>query len=480
MELLLNSFGMVGDAVKGDRLSAAELAAAAHAGAGRLASLGAGPDHPVIISHGGTPRFFADLFAVWTAGAAAACINPGTTISETERLIDFLRPAAILVDGDGEGSISGCPVVDLSGSVQTDAPVLAPSALDDDALILFTSGTTGEPKGIALSFRAVLARVALNAAHIGRRDLSAALCVLPTHFGHGLIGNCLTPLLSGCNLVLAPGNDLKSVAQFGQILDDNAITFMSSVPAFWKLALKVAKPPGRESLRRVHIGSAPLSADLWRSVRDWSGANEVVNMYGLTETANWVGGASCACHEPEDGLIGAAWGGRMAVRQDGGVIANEGEGELIVQTPSLMKGYLRRPDLTAQILENGWLRTGDIGRIGPDGTARLAGRQKYEINRAGIKVHPEDIDILLERHPDVSEACAFAVQDSISGEVVGVAVVPRNDTNFDLQALREWTGQHLVSEKVPVKWYVVPEIKKNDRGKINRDTIANACAGLQQ
>lgn len=465
----------VTDAVSGRKLSGEEMIAAAYTGAARLAALGARPGRTVVIRHGGTPRFFADLFAVWTSGAAAACINPTTTESELDRIVEFLSPVAVLVDGSGEGSISGCPVIDLANSGNEISVPCTPSALDDDALILFTSGTTGEPKGVVLTFRALLARATLNRAHIGAADLESTLCVLPTHFGHGLIGNCLTPLFAGTNLVLAPGGDLKSIARLGDILGQFGVTFMSSVPAFWKIALKAVKPPRDSRLRRIHIGSAPLSADLWNGIASWSGIRNVVNMYGLTEAANWIAGASSADFHPQDGLIGCVWGGSAAVRDDDGRLHDNGEGEILVQTPALMKGYLKRDDLTASALSNGWLVTGDIGRIESDGTIRLTGRRKYEINRAGLKVHPEDIDILLERHPDVIEACAFGTPDPVIGETVGVAVVLKPGAMIDTKMLRAWTAERLVAEKVPVTWYVVAEIPKNDRGKINRDQVAKAC-----
>jgi len=475
MHLLLNSASTITDAMSGRRYFGVEISAAARSGAAKLALLGARPGSSVLLYHGGSPRFFIDLFAIWRTGASAACINPATTRSELERIVDFLSPVAVLVDGNGAGAVAGCPVVDLATAKGEDEPAAIPRHLDDDALVLFTSGTTGEPKGVVLSFRSLLARVSLNRAYIGDANLHTTLCVLPTHFGHGLIGNCLTPLFGGADLVLAPGGDLKSVARLGDVIDAFGVTFMSSVPAFWKLALKAAKPPREGRLRRLHIGSAPLSADLWRAVINWSGTRDVVNMYGLTEAANWVAGASAADVEAQDGLIGRVWGGSASIRDEHGRLEAGGEGELVVQTPSLMKGYLKRQDLTAAALRDGWLTTGDVGRIDADGTIRLTGRRKYEINRAGLKVYPEDIDILLERHPDVSEACAFAMSDPITGEAVGVALVLKEGSASSIQALRAWTVERLVAEKVPTSWYIVSEIPKSDRGKINRDRVARIC-----
>ena len=165
----------------------------------------------------------------------------------------------------------------------------------------------------------------------------------------------------------------------------------------------------------------------------------------------------------------------MAVRTAAGGIASTGAGELLVQSPSLLKEYYRMPAETAAALENGWFRTGDHGRIEADGTAFLTGRIKYEINRGGLKVQPEDIDLLLERHAAVAEACAFAVPDKVEGETIGVAVRLVDGAEFDSRALRRWCAERLSTEKVPVKWFRIEAMPRTDRGKLNRDAVARLC-----
>lgn len=460
----------------GDRLRA-EIARRASV----MRRFGAGRGRCVIIHRGARPAFFADLFAAWRLGACVACTHPGLSDDELGIIVDFISPAVVLVGDDFAGDARlPVPVVDAGTELPGADPGTLPpgdATLDDPALILFTSGTTGTPKGVVHSYRSLLARAALNRAHIGDAVLARTLCVLPPHFGHGLIGNCLTPLLAGQHLFLAPGIDVRQAARLGDILGDHAISFMSSVPALWRLALRVARPPAEQTLRQVNVGSAPLSADLWKSIISWAGTRNVLNMYGITETANWLAGASGADHEPEDGLIGRMWGGSMGVRADDGTIRRQGEGEIVVQSPSLMQGYYRLPELTAEVLRGGWFHTGDTGSIDATGTARLTGRIKHEINRAGIKIHPEDVDLLLERHPAVGESCTFGMPDEISGEIVAVAVRLRDDVRVSVDELRTWCRARLRREAVPEKWYIVEEIPKTDRGKVNRRHVMEHCAG---
>jgi len=479
MIVSFDRLGSLSDLVHGAQWSGAEIASAAKQRAAALREAGVGAGDKVLIVQAGSGNFFADLFAVWGAGATAAVLNSALTSEEFHNIESHLKPVVALVDGDGVGALEGSTTAVWNFS-RNQTPDLGRSrgredaTLDDAALILFTSGTTGVPKGVVHTFRSLLARISLNHAHIGVADIATTLCTLPVHFGHGLIGNCLTALLHGGHLILDQGTDIRAVGKLGERIDEHGVSFMSSVPALWRLALKFSKPPTRGTLRRIHVGSAPMSADLWGQIIEWSSTENVLNMYGITETANWIGGASAAEFEPKDGLIGRLWGGNAAVLTEDGSFKDQGEGELVIQTPSIMSSYYELPEKTAESFIDGWFRTGDLGRI-EDGVIVLTGRKKNEINRAGVKVQPEDIDILLERHPAVIEACAFGIPDRLSGETVCVALAI--EPQQDLKQIKEWCAERLVREKLPEKWFVLDEIPKTDRGKLQRDHVAAVCLG---
>jgi thioesterase domain-containing protein len=318
-----------------------------------------------------------------------------------------------------------------------------------------------------LSFRAIRARIEGNLNAIGRDVLRRSLVTLPTHFGHGLIGNALTPLAAGGRIVLPPSVGLAE--NLGRVIDSYEISFMSSVPAIWQRAIRQPRPV-LQTLRRIHIGSAPLKTALWSDVASWSGA-EVVNCYGLTETANWVAGASSRLDGIGQGLMGKPWGVRVAVKDDNGLVSDTGEGEILLGSPAAMSGYLDRPELTAAVLHDGWFHTGDRGRVDAQGSIWLTGRIKEEINRAGFKVQPSEIDLLLESHPRIAEACVFGIADPVSEEIVAAAIRPEPGEELVQQELVDWCRERLRREAIPERWFFVGAIPRNERGKVSRAAV---------
>lgn len=473
----LNRLGSITDLVAGTRWDGARLKSEVLDRAAFLEAEGIKPGDPVLITHGGTAYFFADLLALWQLGAVAACLNPALTKNELETIAHFVEPKACL-RGPGERTrgLEGVLEFDLAGKKgNPDHFKPRPVKPEDPALILFTSGTTGNPKGVVHSFGSLTNRLENNWKHLPKETLGSTLCVLPTHFGHGLIGNCLTPLFKGADLHLYPRPGIAGAAGLGQVIAENAITFLSSVPSFWKVVLKTSKPPETQSLKQISVGSAPLTSGLWRAIQEWAGIANVVNMYGITETANWAAGYSAAGGKIEDGIVGRMWGGEAAVLAEDGSFQPNGEGEILLKTPSLMAGYFKREDLTKEVLQNGWYKTGDWGTVSKDGQIRLKGRTKTEINKAGIKILPEEIDMLLEKNPEIAEACAFAIPDPISGETVAAAISLKVGASLDIPGVRAWCRERIRPDAVPEKWFFIPEIPKTDRGKINRAMVREFC-----
>ena len=439
-------------------LSGPHLLDAARAEAATLAAMGIPHGGRVVIGHADPLDFLVSLFAAWQAGLVAVGVNPKLSALEQDNVIAASGAAAWL--GEQRTTLPQVTAVEVEPT---------PLGPDEPALILMTSGTTGRPKGIALSQAALLARIMHNLTAIPELPLPT-LCVLPVFFGHGLIGNVLTPLLAGSTVHLWPGPDATELRGLGAYLDTHRIGFMSSVPSFWKLALRFANPPARP-LVRVHVGSSPLSREHWEDIARFAGTRNVHNMFGMTETANWIAGGALDEPQAGAGYVGKAWGGELAVLGDAGSITQAGRGEVLVRSPSIMLGYWQRPDLDAEAFVDGWFRTGDIGELDGDGRVTLVGRIKTEINRGGIKVQAEEIDLLLERHPDIAEACAFGLPDPIAGELVAAAIVLKPGRNFEPEAIKAWCRSMARPDAVPSKLFILDAIPRNERGKLVRADI---------
>jgi len=464
------------DVRSGNRWSRDEIWQAIASRAATIVSSGVTRGDTVVVGQPDGAQFILDVFAAWTAGAVAVAVNPKLTPDEQARVLASTGARLWLGPVACETPLR---IAEPGHDAPADLALLSGRALglDVPALMLMTSGTTGTPKGVVHSLRSLAARLALNIDAIGRADLARTLNVLPAFFGHGLIGNCLTPLAAGGALHVWTGPDITEIRGFADLLDREDITFMSSVPSFWKIAMRMSARP-QKPLARVHVGSAPLSLELWTEISRWTGANRVFNMYGMTETANWIGGASLEDPAAGDGLVGHAWGGCFSVLGDDGEVRQRGSGEVVLNSPSIMLGFHGLADKTAEVFHGSWFRTGDIGEIDTDGRLFLVGRIKNEINRGGIKVPAEEIDMLLERHPDIVEACAFGLPDPVSGEAVAVAIVMRTDAQATDEAIKQWCRTRIRAEAVPSQLFRLDEIPRNERGKIVRGVVREAALAV--
>lgn len=448
------------------------------------------PGNRVLIHFGNNLEFFAELLATWQVGACAIPVDARLTAFEVEKLAQAAKAQFSVIDDatpetirDTVSDVHVRHTLNLQPAPKADRP---PSRLrlDDDALILFTSGSTGEPKGVVHTHRSLLARWTTLRQSLHLDAYARTLCVLPTHFGHGLICNCLYPWLNGRSLFIAPPFQAELIMRLGKMIDEHGITFMSSVPSVWNLALKTAAAPAAGQLRRVHVGSAPLSANVWTQIQEWTGTKDVFNAYGITETGSWTAGTTGEAVVPESGLVGQPWGAEVKITTSDGDGLSEltapacepgTPGMVWLHTPALMKGYFQRPDLTNAAIHHGWFMTGDIGFIDDRGRLFLKGRERDEINKGGMKVFPADVDEIVEQFRATTDVCTFGFEDAFYGENVGIAVVLEDEGTETLKKLHAWVQSHLAENKHPVRWYVLKEIPRTSRGKINRDNVREVC-----
>lgn len=453
------------------------------------------PGDTVLLHYGNRIEFFIDIAACWLAGACAAPVDPRLSAFEVEALVGAVKPRLSVWDRNVDSTLAqkltalGTQPVDHASLAAENATLRFGGAfprMDDSALMLFTSGTTGQPKAVVHTHRSLRARLSHQRNDLGLAPYRRTLCALPTNFAWGLVGNSLFPWLTGQSLFIVPAFRPDIMLRLGVLCDEQEITCLPSVPSMWKTVLRTSAPPRRQTLRLVPSGTGPLPLALWHDVQKWSGIDAVANIYGLTE-CGWIAGHNAAEAAPLEGSVGKPYGSVLRILP-AGTTSDEiafaepcppGQtGHVWTQTPALMRGYAGRDDLTAQVITRGWFMTGDLGVFDDSGALVLKGRDKDMINVAGVKVYPADLDTLLGRNEAVADACAFGVQDALQGEQVGVAVVLHETHRDRFNELYEWTRQHLAQYQLPKAWYIVADIPRTARGKLSRTQIADLCAKL--
>jgi acyl-CoA synthetase (AMP-forming)/AMP-acid ligase II len=484
--------GALHEPLSGRRWSSEEVQQLVLRRATRLFDLGVRRGQRVFVHYGNTAEFFVDVLSLWTLGACAVPVDPRFTAYEMDHLARAVAPSHSIWDGavasDASDVFAALDVrlVDAKDCGERIDPAIVRTGLpmlDDDALLLFTSGTTGKPKGVVHTHRSLRARWNHQHEHLGSAPFARTLCPVATHFAWGLIGNCLFTLLTGQELFLVPAFRQDVLLRLGALCDEHKITCLVSVPMMWRVALKLVAPPKAGSLQRVTCGTSPLSPALWREVQRWSGANEVLNVYGITETG-WLAGAALGQLVGDEPLVGTPWGAVIRILEGGQgtdpdqlrICAPGESGYVWAQTAALMKGYFGQDELTRQVVRQGWFCTGDLGYRDERGLLYLRGRDKEQINIGGSKVYPADIDAAAEHIDFVRDVCAFAVDDPLQGEDVAIAVVLREGSEATLAALYRKMAERLAPHQMPRRWYQIEEIVRTARGKLNRSEVAKQCA----
>jgi acyl-CoA synthetase (AMP-forming)/AMP-acid ligase II len=226
-----------------------------------------------------------------------------------------------------------------------------------------------------------------------------------------------------------------------------------------------------------------LARDLWQRIGGWAHGAEVINTYGISETASWLAGSLGIC-EPRDGLIGHGWGSELRIGRQAdtcptfaGACPNGETGYVWTQTAKLMKGYFHRDDLTDAVISGGWFFTGDMGFIDESGRLVLAGRAIDEINKGGLKIQPQDVENAAEGYRFISDVCAFAVADEFYGQNVALAFVMTDTNQQSLGEFHQWMEGRLSRHKMPAVWYRLEALPRTARGKIQRKAVAELCDG---
>jgi acyl-CoA synthetase (AMP-forming)/AMP-acid ligase II len=335
--------------------------------------------------------------------------------------------------------------------------------------IIFTSGTTGAPKGAMMGHAASIRAFWAWTDVIGLRETDRYLIVNPFFHAFGLKAGILACLLRGAAMVPHPVFDVPSVVQR---IEEERITMLPGPPAIYQTILNDPDLAGRElsSLRLAVTGAAPVPVEMLERMRTDLGFETVVTGYGLTEAHGIV---TMNRHDDPPELISSSDGRAIegvevvTVDRDGTPTPPGDPGEIWVRGYNVMLGYIGDPDATAAAIdEDGWLHTGDIGVLDADGNLKITDRLKDMFITGGFNVYPAEVEAILGRHPDVAQVAVVGVPDERMGEVCAAFVVPRAGATLDPDAAVAWSREHMANYKVPRRVEVVDALPMNASNKV--------------
>lgn len=455
---------------------------------GALIARGVTPGDRVAVVAGNNRLFVAAYLGVLGVGGVAVPLNPLSPPPELERELAIVGARLVVVDdtsrpASGEEAatrLSDIDVVPIGDLVGGEPAALVERADDDLAVLLFTSGTAGLPRAAMLSHGNLRANIdqmraatASDTADTGAGPLTAddvSLAVIPLFHILGLNAVLGLMLTVGGSVVLVERFDPPAALA---LLAEHKITVVSGVPTMWRAWADLPSTGADDaklmaSVRLGVSGAAPLDPDLRRAIAARY-AIVLAEGYGLTEASPVV--TSGVGHGAPDGSIGLPLPGLLVRLIDRfGEDALVGDpGEVWVKGPNVFGGYWDDPDATRTALtDDGWLRTGDLAVVDDDGFLRLVDRAKDLIIVSGFNVVPAEVEAVLVRHPDVSEAAVVSVPHPHTGEAVKAFVVPVEGASIDERSLIDYASRHLARYKSPSIITFVDELPHGLTGKVLR------------
>lgn len=452
----------------------------------------------VALRSGSNAEFVVGLLAASRADLVVAPLDPALPVTEQRARSEAVGARAVLVDHleDGAAASEGvpwweiavnvgpsdtAPTVGLNVTAAPERDVSTPQGLrDDDAMIMFTGGTTGVPKMVPWTRHNIAGSVAAIIAGYGLGERDSTVAVMPLYHGHGLLAALLATLASGGS-VLLPAGGRFSAHTFWDDVEAVRATWYTAVPTIHQILLERARteqPAGTPALRFIRSCSAPLTAETAQALLDTFCA-PVVCAFGMTEATHQVattavegaGNSENPCATP--GLVGRSTGPEIRiVGPDGQPLPAGAVGEVWLRGPTVVRGYLGDPSITDANFTQGWLHTGDLGTKAAAGDLIIRGRIKELINRGGEKISPERVEAVLAGHPDVLEVAVFGRPDTLYGETVAAVIVPRGSAAPTADELTSFCRERLAPFEVPAGFQQAAELPHTAKGSLDRRAVA--------
>jgi long-chain acyl-CoA synthetase len=436
-------------------------------------------DRVAILCHN-CPHYVAAYFGIIRAGAIVLPLNNLLTHEELNLILSDAGARLCFFDSDCSGTVEKLRKMDDRAFVSLTEAAATPSATTSFAkndpngvsTILYTSGTTGRPKGALLTHRNILtdALAAASTIDISHRDRFVVFLPLFHSFTYTVC--VVIPILYGMTISLLP-----SVRPFSRVVKSiilDRVTILVAIPTVYKILAEKKIPFFVKLLLNLRLcisGAAPLPV---RVIHDFERVFKVPlrEGYGLTEASPVV--ALNRMHQAKPGTVGLPLPGLEVkiVDENGNSLSNGTPGELIVKGPIVMKGYLNRPDDTAKTLRDGWLFTGDIASLDDEGYVKIIDRKKDMIIIDGLNVYPYEVEEVLYRHPAVQD-CAMigVVYGEEEKELPIMYVVLKEGLRTTPRDLRDFLSGHVAHYKIPRRFIFTEELPRNATGKIMKKEL---------
>jgi long-chain acyl-CoA synthetase len=417
-------------------------------------------------------KYVSTLLAIWKAGKTAVPLNYLLPPADLGFIIKDSGMAGLVSSQFFNQAIAGLKplfgdrgvllMADAPDFLESNSSLAASVSPKDPALYLYTSGTTGRPKGVILTHDNLLANVesCQQAGEFDDRD--AFLCLLPFFHTYAITGTLLLPLLSGSRMVLV---DRFQPAKVLGLIQEHHISVFLAIPSMYRVLSATEGNIDVSSVRFPISGGEPLPVAIAEAFEKRFNV-PIYEGYGQTEAAPVV-----TLNTPGNrklGTIGRALPGvEVAIWDDHKRILPPGEtGEIMVRGRNVMQGYHHLPEETDKTITNDWLHTGDLGMLDDDGFVSITGRKKDLIISAGENIYPREIEEALSHHPKVKEVAVIGVADEVRGEVPKAFVIARDGEHLEEKELRSFCREHLANYKIPKHFEIVPDLPRTPTGKI--------------
>ncbi len=422
------------------------------------------------------PPFVAAYLGIQKIGAVSVSMNSALKAEEAKFILNdsgalVLVTTEVLRANIPAEEISQLkPILIAEGEAKTDRALselmanASPTALaidmapNDPAALLYTSGTTGFPKGATLSHGNLVSNIRTFVDTVSIHSDNRILLFLPVSHSYGQTSTLFPGLEVGATLVLHRELEIEEILKS---IVDNGVTTFFGVPTIYTLLYEKASAEQMRTIRRYVSGGAPLPLEMAKKWRDKFGVS-INEEYGSTETS-----LACFNQVYKPGSIGSPLEGvevKIIDPEKGQEVMPGEQGEVVIRGPNVMLGYWNRPTETAQVLKEGWFHTGDIGRTDEEGYFYIIDRIKDMINVGGLKVYPSEVENILYQHPAVAEVAVYGVPEALLGEQVIASIIPGEAVTAE--EIVAFCRQNMADFKVPSLVELVDSLPKGRTGKI--------------